>query len=179
MNTETTRIHRTVSVLLAGLLLPVLTHAAALWPSVKYGMSVPQVVVVLPQSKQASGQRKLFSGAIEMLSIDNVSLVGKTFTARLFFSDGLLVQVLLSPPEWDSNQKNIVVFEELTRAFSAKYGRDFDRSVSARASGLSASAEWIKDGENVFISVIPVTQETSMLKVGFRPVSQIPPRSRK
>ena len=82
MNTEATWIYGRVSTLLAGLLFPVLTYADALWPPAKYGMSVPQVAVALPQSKPASGWDKLATGAIEMLRIDRVSLVGRTFTAH-------------------------------------------------------------------------------------------------
>jgi hypothetical protein len=179
MNIKTTRIHGPVGILLAGLLFPVPTHADALWPTVKYGMTALQVAAALPQATPAPGRDKLVSGASEMLRVDKIPLAGRTFTAQFFFSDRVLAQIMVSPPEWESNETNLAIFEDLIRAFSAKYGQEFKRSVSARPSGLSASAEWTNGGEKVVISVIPVTQDTSMLNVAFRPGGQIPSKSGK
>jgi hypothetical protein len=164
---------------LAGLLLPVIGHADALWPSAKYGMSVPEVMKAVPGARPSPQGSRLVTGAREELRIDNVSLAGRSFVAGLYFSQGQLVQVLLSLPEWGANPQNTAAFNDLVRAFSARYGKNFSRTINAAASGLSANAEWTSSGENVFISIAPVTRDTSMLNVGFRPVSQAPPGSRK
>jgi hypothetical protein len=165
--------------LLAGVLLPVLGYADALWPSAKYGMSVPEVMKAVPEAKPSPHGSKLVTGAREELRIERVPLAGRSFVAELYFSQGQLVQVLLSLPEWGSNNQNTAAFKDLVKAFSAQYGQNFSQSINAAGSGLSANAEWRSSGENIFISIAPVTQDTSMLNVGFRAVSQTRAGSRK
>lgn len=174
-----TYIHCRAVALLAGVLLPAFGHADALWPSAKYGMSVQQVMKAVPEAKPSTHGSKLVTGAREELRIERVALVGRSFVGAFFFSEGRLVQVLLSLPEWGANNENMATFDQLVGTFRARYGQDFTRSVNARRSGLSANAEWTTASENVFISIGPVTQDTSMLNVGFRPAGQISPRSRK
>src|SRR3954469_24060909 len=117
--------------LIAGFLMPILGYADALWPSAKYGMSVPDVMKAVPEAKPSPRGDRLASGAREELRIEKVSLAGRSFVAGLYFSEGRLVQVLLSLPEWGANKQTMAAFDDLVRTFSAKYGQYNSRSVKA------------------------------------------------
>ena len=75
----------------------------------------------------------------------------------------------MSSPQYELNERNIALFEDLLKAFRVKFGPESGSAVYARAYGLSANAEWTTTGENLYVTVSPVTQTTSSLGWGLRP----------
>src|SRR3954469_17639977 len=96
--------------LIAGFLMPILGYADALWPSAKYGMSVAEVMKAVPDAKPSPHASRLVTGPREELRSERVQLAGRSFAAELCFSQGQLVQVLLSLPEWGPNSQNTAAF---------------------------------------------------------------------
>jgi hypothetical protein len=71
--------------------------------------------------------------------------------------------------ELSSNTGNLAAFDKLTQFLRSKYGPESSRRLKTRDTGfpgLSASSEWQADGGRLFVAVIPVTAETSMLNMG-------------
>lgn len=110
---------------------------------------------------------KLVTGATELLRLESLALAGRTFAVAFYFLDGGLVQVVMSSPQYEANERNIALFEDLLKAFRVKFGPERESAIHERPYGLSATAEWTT--ENLYVAVSPVTQTTSSLGFGFRP----------
>jgi hypothetical protein len=141
---------------------------AALWEGVQEGMSVREVWHAVKEARPVKGG-KLVTGAEELLKISRHTMAGKDFEVGFFFLDDRLTQVQVKRDEWATNADNRKVFDDLTTQLRAKYGREKSRTVNQRSSGLSADAEWIAPGGlKVSVSVVPVTQGTSMLVINYK-----------
>jgi hypothetical protein len=141
---------------------------AVLWEGVKEGMSVSEVRRIFINATSSDGG-KLVTGAEELLRVNRYQFAGADFVVRFFFLDRKLTQVQLARDEWAANADNRKVFDEISTQLRAKYGREKSRTVSQRSSGLSADAEWSAPGRvGVKVSVVPVTQATSMLLLNYR-----------
>jgi hypothetical protein len=139
------------------------------WPALRYGMSVAEVVQAVPDAKPALGRGKLVTGATELLGVENLPVAGQTFVVAFYFLNGGFAQVDMSSPQYEPNERNIALFEDLLKAFRVKFGPEGGSAVYVRAYGLSANAEWTTNGENLYVTVSPVSQTTSSLRLGLRP----------
>ncbi len=71
--------------------------------------------------------------------------------------------------ESSSNASNLAAFEKLTKFLRGKYGPESNSSLKTKETGfpgLSARSEWSVDGARLFVSVSPITAETSMFSMG-------------
>jgi hypothetical protein len=141
----------------------------AWWPALRYGMSVEDVIQAVPESKPFTGGGKARDGATELLRLESLPLAGRTFGVAFYFLNGGLSQVDMVSPQYEANERNVALFEDLLKALRAKFGPEGESAVHMRPYGLSANAEWTTRGENLYIAVIPITQTTSSLRFGLRP----------
>jgi hypothetical protein len=139
------------------------------WPGLRYGMSVEEAIHAVPDAKPALTRGKLVTGATELLRVENLPLAGRTFVVAFYFLNGGLTQVDMSSPQYEPNERNIALFEDLLKAFRVKFGPEGVSAVDSRAHGLSANAEWTTNGESLYVAVSPVSQATSSLRFGLRP----------
>lgn len=117
--------------------------AQQLWQAASYGMSVPQVKAAFPSAIELdpSPGKTLRSGAVGLLEIKDVQIVGRPFAAVFFFLGGLLTQVSLSHDGDPSSALN--TFNELTAALRSKYGAEILRKTDMnRTYGFSGRSVW-------------------------------------
>jgi hypothetical protein len=145
-----------------------MAFAQALWESTQYGMSTSEVSQLIVDAKPASGGNRLFSGAKELLHIDDYTFADKEFEVSFFFVGDSLAQVMLSMKEQESNENNLRFFEAASAQFRTQYGQERTRVVSNRSSGLSAEAAWQSGQTEISLDVTPVTQDTSSININFR-----------
>lgn len=145
-----------------------MSFAQVLWEDTQYGMSTNEVSRLIHDAKPASGRNRLFSGAKELLHIDNYVFADTTFEVGFFFVDDGLTQVMLSMKERESNENNLRLFDAVSAKFRTQYGPETKRALSNRPSGLSAEAEWRAGQTEVNLDVTPVTQDSSSLNINFR-----------
>lgn len=139
-----------------------------IWTGLKQGMTVDEVRQNVRNAK-AGAEDRLFNGARELLRVEGVNVAGIAFNAGFFFQAGRFAQVNLSGPAMVGNKENLGNFDRVVADFRAKYGQESRNKVSNERFGLSADAEWLKEGGRVWVSVIPVTADTSMLNRGYVP----------
>ena len=142
-----------------------------IWSGLKYGMSADEIQQRVPGA-QAAGGDFLVTGARELLSLDQVSMAGTTFSAEFFFIAGKFTSVNLSADPIVSNQENTVNFEKLCSVLRARYGAETRRKVDNEQWGLSADADWNTADGKVFASIVPTTADTSRLITGYVPAAR-------
>src|SRR5688572_3118734 len=99
--------------------------AQPLWGGTEYGMSVEQVKIVVPEAIAPAKSETLRNGAVELLRLEGLEIVGKQFSARFFFLQDKLNQVTLSLARETADFNSVVLtFDSVTEALRAKYGRE-------------------------------------------------------
>ncbi len=113
------------------------------------------------------------------LKKQGVKIVGIAFNVTYFFErEKGLTSVFLEKigsevPSLDinANDMNLAHYEKLRLFFRSKYGAETSSTIKNKATGfpgLSAGSNWAAAGGEVFVSIIPVTAETSMMTLGYR-----------
>jgi hypothetical protein len=109
----------------------VAAQGQTLWQGSEYGMSPEQVTALFAKAQPPSNNpSQLQGGAVELLRIDQITLVNKEFIGRFFFKDNKLVQVMLSIGDKPSFTTSLITFDALTDALRAKYGPELSRKIS-------------------------------------------------
>lgn len=142
-----------------------------LWTNLKQGMSLAEVRQKVPEAKPGDNA-SLSSGARGLLRIENVAIAGTNFTAQFYFSADKFIRVNLSGSMSETNENNIKTFEKILEIFKPIYGTELSRELNNEKIGLSGNAEWKIDAGKVWISILPITDTTSMLNLGYVPDAQ-------
>lgn len=117
--------------------------AQTFWNGTTYGMSVAQVKSKVPKaSPPSSNPSHLKDGSVELLRLDGINLANDTFTASFYFQAQKLSQVTLSLDKGRSFQSAMLVFDSISDALRAKYGRELDRRVT-RGVLSQAESQWL------------------------------------
>jgi len=146
-------------------------HALAcgqsLWGGAKYGMTVEQVKLAIPNVTTPSNPSRLGDGAQELLRLENVEIVNKRFTASLYFIAGKVTQVTLTLEKGESFNSAMRVFDSLTEALRAKYGREINRSIKH---GLlnRADATWMAGRTNINVFAMSVGGNDAILNINYQ-----------
>ena len=146
------------------------------WEGLRPGMSLEDVKRLVPDLESSMGDGKNQSAVRKR----EVKVAGFSFAARYAFErDKGLKSVLFEHVgdekvmdlELSRNANNLAAFEKLTQFLRGKYGAEATRELKTKETGfpgLSATSEWMVDGGRLFVVVLPVTAETSMLNVGMQ-----------
>jgi hypothetical protein len=122
---------------------PALADAQSLWGATEYGMSVQQVQAVVPHAETSSRDAPLYNGSEELLHVADVVLANEQFDAKFYFRAERLTNVVLSLQESYSFRGAVQVFDAITQALRARYGREHSREITEDTVLHSAEADWI------------------------------------
>lgn len=129
--------------------------AQTLWQDTTFGMPIDAVRLAVPGAESPQGKpNTLNGGAVELLRLDNVSILSRRWAASFFFLDSKLVQVNLTTDD-PSLQKDTIgfVYRDLLDTLRAKYGRELS-ARNDRGLGIDqASASWFSNGTNINASL--------------------------
>ncbi|WP_374349900.1 DUF4124 domain-containing protein [Chitinimonas sp.] len=133
----------------------------------KTGMSIDEVKSKVAGT-QAINSDRLFNGSVGKLGINPVNMAGGTFSAKFFFLGDRFFQVNLSS-DMTRNAENLKLFDKLCAELRSVYGPESSHKVDNKPTMLSADAEWSTASYWAFVSITPVTADTSLLTLGLRP----------
>lgn len=152
---------------IALLVISAFASAQSLWGPAEYGMSAEQVKSVVPNVRTPKNPGRLGDGARELLRLENVEIVNKRFVASFYFIAGKLTQVTLSLEKGHTFHSAMLVFDSLTEALRAKYGREI--SLEIKHALLSrADATWIAGRTNINIFAIGVGENDATLNINYQ-----------
>lgn len=141
------------------------------WEGLRHGM-LPEEVKRIASAAEAPG------GATRNLRKSGVVVVGIQFNAVYHFNiSGQLESVILEKPgdfnmgllRLDGNEANLKAYEKVVSFFRNKYGEEANHSLKSKDTGfpgLSAKPEWKISEGTIFVSIVPITADTSMLSLG-------------
>jgi hypothetical protein len=143
------------------------------WEGLRFGMSADEVTRIVGGAQAEGGGTKV------RLSKQDVKIVGIAFNATYSFDrDKGLSSVFLEKVgdkvlslDINANDANLADYEKLRSFFRTKYGAETSSAIKSKATGfpgLSAHSYWSAEGGEVFVSISPVTGETSMMSLGYR-----------
>lgn len=138
------------------------------WSGLKYGASIEEVKGNIPGVKQEKGSH-LYDGAIAMLRKQGVIVAGINFDASYFFKDGKFTQVNLAYQDMTNNEITLRNFEKLSSELRAKFGPEERRNVKNERWGISGKASWLVGSDKLWVSISPITGDTSLLTFGYNP----------
>lgn len=131
-------------------------------------MSLEQVRRAIPAAvPPASNPDRLADGAQELLRLENVDLVENKFSAAFFFRDGKLSQVTLSLDKGNSFRTTMLVFDSLTQALRAKYGKELSHR-SDRGILNMVQSEWLSGRTNINLNAVGVGDNDASLNINYQ-----------
>lgn len=136
------------------------------WEGLKYGMSLDEVQRNVPGTTQVMGSH-LYDGAKELLKKTGVTVAGITFEASYFFKDGRLSQVNVNDRTMNKNEVTLPNFERLLSELRARFGNEREKNVKNESWGISGEASWSVGGDKLWVSITPITADTSTLNFGY------------
>ena len=134
------------------------------WDGLAQGLSVDEVRKRMPEAQALQGSQ-LSNGARALLG-RSATIAGLSLEARYYFLDGKLVQVNANAPESSDNDETREQFERLLSAFRSFYGEPQSSDIRHPPSGLTGRVAW---AQGAWISIMPVSADTSTLLSGYRP----------
>ena len=144
-----------------------LACAQSLWGGAEYGMTVEQVKSAIPNVTSPSTPSRLGDGAQELLRLESVEIVSKRFTASFYFIAGKVTQVTLSLEKGHTFQSAVLVFDSLTEALRAKYGREISRDIK-RGLLNRANATWMAGRTNINVLAMSVGESDAILNINYQ-----------
>jgi hypothetical protein len=142
--------------------------AAAIFGDVTYGMSVADILGLVPGAKLVEINSQTIDGAKLIVEIDNFSFSGRTFTVGFWFLSNSLTRIHLRDTETMlTNESTRLAFEQVTNRMQQTYGKPVSSGLESRESGLFGGSEWIHDRARISVSILPLTQEHSIVLISF------------
>lgn len=141
------------------------TPQKMVWDDLRPGMSVEEIQKKLPAAVPTESDR-LANGDKALLRIDNLRLAGNTLNATLFFNNARFTQINLAGPMATGNSVNLAAARKITEEFRLKYGRESLQTAT--------NWEWLNQRGKIWVTLVPVGANTSMLSVGFKPTPASP-----
>jgi hypothetical protein len=142
-------------------------QAQTLWGGTRYGMTVNQVKSVVRNTSSPINPDELSDGAQELLRVNNIKIVNKSFNGSFFFKSGKLTQVTLSIEQIDDFNDAILVFDSLTEVLRSKYGNEVSREIK-RGPVNSAGATWMAGRTNLVVSAFGIAGNPSSIDVVYQ-----------
>ena len=136
------------------------------WEGLSRGMSVAEVKRNVAGTSQVQGSH-LSDGARELLIKRDVAFAGVPFEASYFFKDGKLAQVNVNDPELNKNEDTLRDFENLMSELRGRFGSEGKRAVKKESWGISGEAAWSVGLDKLWVSITPITADTSRLSFGY------------
>jgi hypothetical protein len=158
-------------ILLALLATATIATAQSLWNGTEYGMSVDQVKAAIPDATVPTEPGRLADGAEALLAVEDVEIVGKKFTASIFFITGKLTQVTLSLKGRHTFQSAMSVLKSLAEPLRLKYGQEISRDVTSeeRSNALNrASVTWMAGRTNINVFVLSFGKDDALLNINYQ-----------
>jgi hypothetical protein len=140
----------------------------ALWHGTEYGMTLEQAKAHVPDAVRPLKPKHRSDGAEELLRLDDVTLVGKHFSASFFFSDGKLIEVSLSLEEGHDFENAMRVFDSLVEDFRAKHGHEIIRQTMKGTFSNTANATWVSGQTNITVFATSVGENDATLNINYR-----------
>ena len=141
--------------------------AQTLWLATRYGMTVNQVKSIVRNTSTPINPGELSDGARELLRVNNIKIVNKSFNGSFFFKSGKLTQVTLSIEQIDDFNDAILVFDSLTEVLRSKYGNEVSREIK-RGPVNSAGATWMAGRTNLVLSAFGIAGNPSSIDVVYQ-----------
>jgi hypothetical protein len=141
--------------------------AQSLWGGTEYGMSLDQVKSSVRNVMIPDIPSRLGDGAQEALRLENVEIVNKRFAASFYFIAGRLTQVTLSLEKGHKFDGAMLVFNSLTEALRAKYGREIARDIK-RGVLNRADATWMAGRTNINVLAMSVGENDAFLNINYQ-----------
>lgn len=136
------------------------------WEGLKFGMSVEEVQRNSPGARQVAGSH-LSSGAKALLNKPGVMVAGIAFEATYYFRDGKFAQVNVDDPAMNANEVTLRNFDKLLSELRVAYGQEEERKINKESWGVSGEARWSVGGDKLWVSISPITADTSRLNFGY------------
>lgn len=156
-----------LALVLPVLMASVIAHAQSLWGGTEYGMSLGQVMAIVPSAIHPNKSGRLADGAQELLQLRDVEIANEKFTTSFFFASNKLTQVTISLNGGHTFHQALLVFNSLTEALRAKYGREISNDIK-RGTLNQASATWIAGQTNITLLAFSVGEEDAILNINYQ-----------
>ncbi|MFZ0692704.1 MAG: hypothetical protein WAN51_00885 [Alphaproteobacteria bacterium] len=154
-------------IIIALVLLSVSANAQVLWQGATVGMSVQEVLTVVPHAIKVDKGGTLYGGARELVRVPRIEVSSNQFRAEFFFVDGKLTQVTLKLDEQLNYIAAHIIFEELVDLLRAKYGKEL--SLREQNGPMSESgAEWISGKTNISLTMVLIANMPAILNVNYQ-----------
>ncbi len=140
--------------------------AQILWDGTRYGMTVEEVKTAVPAAIVPTRPDRLHNGAVELLRRDDVKILGHDFRASFFFLHNRLDEVMLSLKNPGRFGAAMLVFESLSDALRARYGRELSRSVERHPLNR-AQAAWIAGRTDIAMLVFAIGDNEAVLTITY------------
>jgi len=140
----------------------------ALWHGTEYGMTLEQAKAQVPNAVRPLKPKHRSDGAGELLRLDDVTLVGKHFSASFFFSDGKLIEVSLSLEEGHDFESAMRAFEALVEDLRTKYGHEIIRQTMKGSFSNTANATWVSGQTNITLFATSVGENDATLNINYQ-----------
>jgi hypothetical protein len=131
-------------------------------------MSVEQVKATVPGVAVPEKPDFLNSGAEELLRLENIEIVNKTFSAKFYFISEKLTQVTLTLERRLTFDSTMLVFESLTDALRVKYGQEISRDIKRSTIINIARANWLAGRTNISVFAMGVKSSDATLNVNYQ-----------
>jgi hypothetical protein len=126
-------------------------NAQQLWQESQFGMTLPQVRERFPNAISPTSPNTLYGGAIELLRIPEIEIVGHKFKSSFFFRNDKLVQVTVSLAEKTTSYGARLVFDSLIDSLRAKYGAELSNKNNSIGQDTSLEATWLSGRTNIIL----------------------------
>jgi len=140
------------------------TNAQSLWQESEFGMTPAQVQERFPNAHPTSSPGTLHGGAIELLRISDIEIVGNKFKSSFFFKDNRLIQVTLSLADRETAHGAKLVFDSLSETLRAKYGAELSKDASGGIM-TTLSSTWISGRTNITLYYNVIGQSDPILNL--------------
>ncbi|MDO4231820.1 MAG: hypothetical protein Q4D19_06785 [Lautropia sp.] len=142
------------------------------WAGLKVGMSVAEVLALVPGSREAWGGGQLANGAKDRIVKDGVMLAGREFKATYFFQgDRFVMMTLVYGQAVDRAERVLIDLGKLKIEMSQRFGAAQVREAPKLSGGqVSGRMEWmLANGDRVLLAALPMADGSGVLQLGFVP----------
>lgn len=143
-------------------------HAQEMWQGTKYGMSVNEVRAQVPAAVLATEESLLANGSAGKLVVPEFELVNEKFKVTFYFKDTKLTQVMLSLKEPRSYAAAMRVFNQLTEALRARYGKELSMASTDMGIMKTSKAEWLSGKTNIGTICTVVSDAPAILNLYYQ-----------
>jgi hypothetical protein len=142
-------------------------RAQELWSGSGFGMTVPQVLAVVPGARAPAYPGSLRTGAVELLSKPGVSIGGESFTAHFYFQRDGLQEVLLLLDGKRRTARLLPIYDKLETMLAARYGAPAATQERNGSMLQWRSASW-RSGQTEIVLAVLRGGDSANLNITYR-----------